>query len=217
MWCPKKCDLLVTETSLNFHEFRWNLKGAIFFLFAVISAYIFFSKPQFVSDIMPVEIPVIFFGIVALLCLIISTRFWAGTVTEYVCPSCKGAFFDINRFKIVINGKVTKSSIRKHDAILDILNDSSKISDLQCPSCSKDMNSVKVLYKIKHDSQAGNFILEEVIEGLVDSVMAGEKEMQVEGCKSCKSLWLDKTNRMYLGAATILSNKKSRVVVDRNL
>ena len=51
--------------------------------------------------------------------------------------------------------------------------------------------------------------MEEVIEDLVDSVMAGEKEMQVEGCKSCKSLWLDKTNRMYLGAATILSNKKS--------
>ena len=89
------------------------------------------------------------------------------------------------------------------------MNNSSELSELQCPSCSKDMNSVKVLYKLKHDSQAGNFILEEVIEGLVDSVMAGEKEMQVEGCKSCKSLWLDKTNRMYLGAATILSNKKS--------
>ena len=202
MWCPKKCDLLVTETSLNFQEFRWNLKGAIFFLFAVISAYIFFSKPQFVSDIMPVEIPVIFFGIVALLCLIISTRFSAGTVTEYVCPSCKGAFFDINRFKIVINGKVTKSSIRKHDAILDILNDSSKIGDLQCPSCSKGLNIFSVLCKLKHKTSSG-------LEIAVDRYFKGAKQIQVEGCKNCKSLWIDKDNKHDIVSARIVSNVES--------
>ena len=136
-------------------------------------------------------------------------RFSQGKINEHVCPSCKGVVFDIDRFKHVKKGKVTKKSAKKRKAILQLLNDSSELSELQCPSCSKDMNSVKILYKIKHDSQAGNFILEETIEGLVDSVMAGEKEMQVEGCKSCKTLWLDKTNRMYLGAATILSNKKS--------
>jgi len=136
-------------------------------------------------------------------------RFSQGKINEYVCPSCKGVVFDIDRFKHVKKGKVTKKSAKKRKAILQLLNDSSELSELQCPSCSKDMNSVKILYKIKHDSQAGNFILEETIEDLVDSVMAGEKEMQVEGCKSCKSLWLDKKNRMYLRAATILSNKKS--------
>ena len=89
------------------------------------------------------------------------------------------------------------------------MNDSSELSELQCPSCSKDMNSVKVLYKIKHNSQAGNFILEETIEDVVDSVMAGEKEMQVEGCKSCKSLWLDESNRLDISRGTIVSNEES--------
>ena len=171
-------------------------------MFAVISAYIFFSKPQFVSDIMPVEIPVIFFGIVALLCLIISTRFSAGTVTEYVCPSCKGAFFDINRFKIVINGKVTKSSIRKHDAILDILNDSSKIGDLQCPSCSKGLNIFSVLCKLKHKTSSG-------LEIAVDRYFQGAKEIQVEGCKNCKFLWLDKNTVHDIVSARIVSNVES--------
>ena len=71
------------------------------------------------------------------------------------------------------------------------------------------MNSVKVLYKIKHHSQAGNFILKETIEDVVDSVMAGEKEMQVEGCKSCKSLWLDESNRLDISRGKIVSNEES--------
>ena len=209
MWCPKRCDLLVMKTSSNPYEFKWNLKGGIFLLIALISAYIFLNEPPFIFDNLPIEIPATFFGIIAMLSLIISMRFSQGTINEYVCPSCKGVLFDIDRFKHVKKGKITKKSAKKRNTILQLLNDSSELSELQCPSCSKDMNSVKVLYKIKHNSQAENFILKETIEGVVDSVMAGEKEMQVEGCKSCKSLWLDKTNRMYLGAATILSNKKS--------
>lgn len=209
MWCPKKCDLLGLNTISNPYEFKWSLKGAIFLLIALISVYILLNEPPFIFDNLPVEIPAIFFVIISFLSFIISMRFSQGKINEYVCSSCKGVVFDIDRFNHVKKGKITKKSAKKHNAILQLLNDSSELSELQCPSCSKDMNSVKVLYKIKHDSQAGNFILEEVIEDLVDSVMAGEKEMHVEGCKSCKTLWLDKTNRMYLEAATILSNKES--------
>ena len=209
MWCPKKCDLLVLNTISDPYEFKWSSKGVIFLLIAMLSGYIAFNEPLFFFDSLPIEIPVFYFLIISMSSLAISLRFSQGTINEYVCPSCKGVLFDIDRFKHIRKGKITKRSAKKHNRILQLLNNSSELSELQCPSCSKVMNSVKVLYKLKHDSQAGNFILEEVIEDLVDSVMAGEKEMQVEGCKSCKSLWLDKTNRMYLGAATILSNKKS--------
>ena len=208
MWCPKRCDLLVMKTSSNPYEFKWNLKGGIFLLIALISAYIFLNEPQFIIDNLPIEIPATFFGIIAMLSLILSMRFSQGTINEYVCPSCKGVLFDIDRFKHVKKGKITKKSAKKRNAILQLLNDSSELSELQCPSCSKDMNSVKVLYKIKHNSQAENFILKETIEGVVDSVMAGEKEMQVEGCKSCKSLWLDESNRLDISRGTIVSNEK---------
>ena len=208
MWCPKRCDLLVMKTSSNPYEFKWNLKGGIFLLIALISAYIFLNEPPFIFDNLPIERPATFFGIIAMLSLIISMRFSQGTINEYVCPSCKGVLFDIDRFKHVKKGKITKKSAKKRNTILQLLNDSSELSELQCPSCSKDMNSVKVLYKIKHDSQAGNFILEETIEDVVDSVMAGEKEMQVEGCKSCKSLWLDESNRLEISRGTIVSNGK---------
>ena len=209
MWCPKRCDLLVMKTSSNPYEFKWNLKGGIFLLIALISAYIFLNEPQFIIDNLPIEIPATFFGIIAMLSLIISMRFSQGTINEYVCPSCKGVLFDIDRFKHVKKGKITKKSAKKRNTILQLLNDSSELSELQCPSCSKDMNSVKVLYKIKHNSQAGNFILKETIEDVVDSVMAGEKEMQVEGCKSCKSLWLDESNRLDISRGTIVSNEES--------
>mgnify|MGYP000405640555 FL=1 len=208
MWCPKRCDLLVMKTSSNPYEFKWNLKGGIFLLITLISAYILLNEPPFIFDNLPIGIPATYFGIIAILSLIISLRFSEGTINEYVCPSCKGVLFDIDRFKHVKKGKITKKSAKKRNIILQLLNDSSELSELQCPSCSKDMNSVKVLYKIKHDSQAGNFILEETIEDLVDSVMAGEKEMQVEGCKSCKSLWLDESNRLDISRGTIVSNEK---------
>ena len=209
MWCPKRCDLLVMKTGSNPYEFKWNLKGGIFLLIALISAYIFLNEPPFIFDNLPIEIPATFFGIITMLSLIISMRFSQGTINEYVCPSCKGVLFDIDRFKHVKKGKITKKSAKKRNTILQLLNDSSELSELQCPSCSKDMNSVKVLYKIKHDSQAGNFILKETIEDVVDSVMAGEKEMQVEGCKSCKSLWLDESNRLDISRGTIVSNEES--------
>lgn len=208
MWCPKRCDLLVMKTSSNPYEFKWNLKGGIFLLIALISAYILLNEPPFIFDNLPIEIPATYFGIIAMLSLIISMRFSQGTINEYVCPSCKGVLFDIDRFKHVKKGKITKKSAKKRNTILQLLNDSSELSELQCPSCSKDMNSVKVLYKIKHNSQAENFILKETIEGVVDSVMAGEKEMQVEGCKSCKSLWLDESNRLEISRGTIVSNGK---------
>jgi len=209
MWCPKRCDLLVMKTESNPYEFKWNLKGGIFLLIALISVYIFLNEPSYVFDNLPIEIPATYFGIIAMLSLIISMRFSRGTINEYVCPSCKGVLFDIDRFKHVKKGKITKKSAKKRNTILQLLNDSSELSELQCPSCSKDMNSVKVLYKIKHNSQAGNFILEETIEDVVDSVMAGEKEMQVEGCKSCKSLWLDESNRLEISRGTIVSNEES--------
>ena len=209
MWCPKRCDLLVMKTSSNPYEFKWNLKGGIFLLIALISAYILLNEPPFIFDNLPIEIPATYFGIIAMLSLIISMRFSEGTINEYVCPSCKGVLFDIDRFKHVKKGKITKKSAKKRNTILQLLNDSSELSELQCPSCSKDMNSVKVLYKIKHNSQAENFILEETIEDVVDSVMAGEKEMQVEGCKSCKSLWLDESNRLDISRGTIVSNEES--------
>ena len=208
MWCPKRCDLLVMKTSSNPYEFKWNLKGVIFLLIALISVYVFLNEPSYVFDILPIEVPATYFGIIAILSLIISLRFSEGTINEYVCPSCKGVLFDIDRFKHVKKGKITKKSAKKRNTILQLLNDSSELSELQCPSCSKDMNSVKVLYKLKHDSQAGNFMLEEIIEDVVDSVMAGEKEMQVEGCKSCKSLWLDESNRLEISRGTIISNEK---------
>ena len=208
MWCPKRCDLLVMKTESNPYEFKWNLKGVIFLLIALISVYIFLNEPPFIFDNLPIEIPSTIFGIIAMLSLINSMRFSQGTINEYVCPSCKGVLFDIDRFKHVKKGKITKKSAKKRNTILQLLNDSSELSELQCPSCSKDMNSVKVLYKIKHNSQAGNFILKETIEGVVDSVMAGEKEMQVEGCKSCKSLWLDESNRLDISRGTIVSNGK---------
>ena len=208
MWCPKRCDLLVMKTSSNPYEFKWNLKGGIFLLIALISVYILLNEPPFIFDNLPIEIPATYFGIIAMLSLIISMRFSQGTINEYVCPSCKGVLFDIDRFKHVKKGKITKKSAKKRNTILQLLNDSSELSELQCPSCSKDMNSVKVLYKIKHNSQAENFILKETIEDVVDSVMAGEKEMQVEGCKSCKSLWLDESNILEISRGTIVSNGK---------
>ena len=208
MWCPKRCDLLVMKTSSNPYEFKWNLRGGLFLLIALISVYILLNEPPFIFDNLPIEIPATYFGIIAMLSLILSMRFSQGTINEYVCPSCKGVLFDIDRFKHVKKGKITKKSAKKRNTILQLLNDSSELSELQCPSCSKDMNSVKVLYKIKHNSQAENFILKETIEGVVDSVMAGEKEMQVEGCKSCKSLWLDESNRLEISRGTIVSNEK---------
>ena len=208
MWCPKRCDLLVMKTTSNPYEFKWNLKGGIFLLIALISVYILLNEPPFIFDNLPIEISATYFGIIAMLSLIISMRFSQGTINEYVCPSCKGVLFDIDRFKHVKKGKITKKSAKKRNTILQLLNDSSELSELQCPSCSKDMNSVKVLYKIKHNSQAGNFILKETIEGVVDSVMAGEKEMQVEGCKTCKSLWLDKRKRLDLSHGKIVSNEE---------
>ena len=208
MWCPKRCDLLVMKTKSNPHEFKLNLKGVIFLLIALISVYIFLNEPPFIFDNLPIEIPATYFGIIAILSLIIGMRFSAGTINEYVCPSCKGVVFDIDRFKVIMNGKVTKSSAKKREAILQLLNDSSELSELQCPSCSKDMNSFEVLYKFEHKRSSGSFLKDIAIETAVDSVFGGVKEMEIEGCKTCKSLWLDKRKRLDLNRGRIVSNEE---------
>ena len=209
MWCPKRCDLLVMKTSSNPYEFKWNLRGITFLLIALISAYIFFNEPSYVFSILPVEAPTTFFGIMAMLSLIISMRFSTGTTNEYFCPSCKGFLFEIDRFKFIRKGKVTKSSANKHDSILEHLNNSSELSELQCPSCSKDLNSFNILYRLEHKSSSGSLVKDLAIETAVDSVFGGVKEMQIEGCKTCKSLWLDEGNRLNISSGRVVSNEES--------
>ena len=209
MWCPKRCDLLVMKTSSNPYEFKWNLRGVTFLLIALISAYIFLNEPSYVFNILPIEVPTTFFGIMAMLSLIISMRFSTGTTNEYFCPSCKGFLFEIDRFKFIRKGKVTKSSANKHDSILEHLNNSSELSELQCPSCSKDLNSFNILYKLEHKSSSGSLVKDLAIETVVDSVFGGVKEMQIEGCKTCKSLWLDEGNRLNISSSRVVSNEES--------
>ena len=209
MWCPKRCDLLVMKTSSNPYEFKWNLSGVTFLLIALISAYIFLNEPSYVFNILPIEVPTTFFGIMAMLSLIISMRFSTGTTNEYFCPSCKGFLFEIDRFKFIRKGKVTKSSANKHDSILEHLNNSSELSELQCPSCSKYLNSFNVLYRLEHKSSSGNLVKDLAIETAVDSVFGGVKEMQIEGCKTCKSLWLDESNRLNISSGRVVSNEES--------
>ena len=209
MWCPKRCDLLVMKTSSNPYEFKWNWRGVTFLLIALISAYIFLNEPSYVFNILPIEVPTTFFGIIAMLSLIISMRFSTGTTNEYFCPSCKGFLFEIDRFKFIRNGKVTKSSANKHDSILKHLNNSTELSELQCPSCSKDLNSFNVLYRLEHKSSSGSLVKDLAIETAVDSVFGGVKEMQIEGCKTCKSLWLDESNRLNISSGRVVSNEES--------
>ena len=209
MWCPKRCDLLVMKTSSNPYEFKWNLSGVTFLLIALISAYIFLNEPSYVFNILPIEVPTTFFGIMAMLSLIISMRFSTGTTNEYFCPSCKGFLFEIDRFKFIRKGKVTKSSANKHDSILEHLNNSSELSELQCPSCSKDLNSFNVLYRLEHKSSSESLVKDLAIETAVDSVFGGVKEMQIEGCKTCKSLWLDESNRLNISSGRVVSNEES--------
>ena len=209
MWCPKKCDLLVMKTSSNPYEFKWNWRGVTFLLIALISAYIFLNEPSYVFNILPIEVPTTFFGIMAMLSLIISMRFSTGTTNEYFCPSCKGFLFEIDRFKFIRKGKVTKSSANKHDSILEHLNNSTELSELQCPSCSKDLNSFNVLYRLEHKSSSGSLVKDLAIETAVDSVFGGVKDMQIEGCKTCKSLWLDESNRLNISSGRVVSNEES--------
>ena len=209
MLCPKKCDLLVTRTSSNPNEFKMNLKGSIFLLISLMSAYVLFNEPPYVFDILPIDVPTIFFGIIAILSLTISLHFSKGRIIEYVCPSCKGVHFDINRLKVVRNGKVTKSSSNKHGIVLDLLNGSSELSELHCPSCSKDLNSFNILYRLEHKSSSGSFVKDLAIETAVDSLFGGVKEMQIEGCKNCKSLWLDRSNRLDIFKGRIVSTKRA--------
>ncbi|HJM17634.1 MAG TPA: hypothetical protein QGI59_03915, partial [Candidatus Poseidoniia archaeon] len=60
------------KTSSNPYEFKWNLKGGIFLLITLISAYILLNEPPFIFDNLPIGIPATYFGIIAILSLIIS-------------------------------------------------------------------------------------------------------------------------------------------------
>jgi len=197
MWCPKRCDLLVMEAKPNPYEFKWNLKVIIFCVIALISAYICLNEPPFIFDNLPIEIPATYFGIVTILSITMGLRLSRGTINEYVCPSCKGVVFDIDRFKHVRKGKVTnvsllsKSSTKKHKAILQLLNDSSELSELQCPSCSKDMNSIDVLYEREVDGNSRS-LLGTAIEIAAAIALDGTYKMEIEGCKKCNILWFDK-------------------------
>ena len=197
MWCPKRCDLLVMEAKPNPYEFKWNLKVIIFCVIALISAYIWLNEPPFIFDNLPIEIPATYYGIVTFLSVIMVMRLSQGTINEYVCPSCKGVVFDIDRFKHVRKGKVTnvsllsKSSTKKHKAILQLLNDSSELSELQCPSCSKDMNSIDVLYEREVDGNSRS-LLGTAIEIAAAIALDGTYKMEIEGCKKCNILWFDK-------------------------
>jgi len=197
MWCPKRCDLLVMEAKPNPYEFKFTLKGALYYLIALISVYISLNEPPFIFDNLPLEMTPahgfgfgMFFGLVGL-------RYSQGTINEYVCPSCKGVVFDIDRFKHVRKGKVTnvsllsKSSTKKHKAILQLLNDSSELSELQCPSCSKDMNSIDVLYEREVDGNSRS-LLGTAIEIAAAIALDGTYKMEIEGCKKCNILWFDK-------------------------
>jgi polyferredoxin len=197
MWCPKRCDLLVMEAKPNPYEFKWNLKVIIFCVIALISAYIWLNEPPFIFDNLPIEIPATYFGIVTFLSVIMVMRLSQGTINEYVCPSCKGVVFDIDRFKHVRKGKITNiafltaSSTKKHKAILQLLNDSSELSELQCPSCSKDMNSIDVLYEREVDGNSRS-LLGTAIEIAAAIALDGTYKMEIEGCKKCNILWFDK-------------------------
>ena len=147
--------------------------------------------------------------LISVISLILGFRLASGTINEYVCPSCKGVVFDIDRFKFFRNGKITKSSAKKYEAILQLLNDSPELSELQCPSCSKDMNSFEVLYQLDKNQTASGNVLLDIAAEVADVVFNKTKKMQIEGCKACKSLWLDKTNGVNLSRATILSEKES--------
>jgi hypothetical protein len=50
--------------------------------------------------------------------------------------------------------------------------------------------------------------IETAVDTAVDSVFGGAKEMQIEGCKTCKSLWLDKRKRLDLNRGKIVSNEE---------
>ncbi|GIT16946.1 MAG: hypothetical protein CM1200mP38_6030 [Dehalococcoidia bacterium] len=51
-----------------------EFEGSIFLLIALISVY-FSNEPPFIFDNLPIEIPGTYFGIIAMLSLIISMRF----------------------------------------------------------------------------------------------------------------------------------------------
>ena len=112
MWCPKKCDLLVLNTISDPYEFKWSWKGVIFLLIALLSGYIAINEPPFIFDNLPIEIPAFYFLVITISSLAISLHFSQGTINEYVCLSCKGVLFDIDRFKHIRKGKVTKKVLR---------------------------------------------------------------------------------------------------------
>ena len=71
------------------------------------------------------------------------------------------------------------------------------------------MNSFNILYRLEHKSSSGSLVKDLAIETAVDSIFGGVKEMQIEGCKTCKSLWLDESNRLNISSGRVVSNEES--------
>ena len=89
-----------------------ELEGIIFLLIALLSGYIAINEPPFIFDNLPIEIPAFYFLVITISSLAISLHFSQGTINEYFCLSCKGVLFDIDRFKHIRKGKVTKKVLR---------------------------------------------------------------------------------------------------------
>ena len=84
-------------------------------MIALLSGYIAINETPFIFDNLPIEIPAFYFLIIAISSLAISLRFSQGTINEYVCPSCKGVLFDIDRFKHIRKGTVSYTHLRAHE------------------------------------------------------------------------------------------------------
>ena len=65
------------------------------------------------------------------------------------------------------------------------------------------------MYRLEHKSSSGSLVKDLAIETAVDSAFGGVKEMQIEGCKTCKSLWLDESNRLNISSGRVVSNEES--------
>ena len=205
MWCPKRCDLLVMEAKPNPYEFKFTLKGTIFYFMALILVYIFLNEPPLIFDNLPLEIPAQAFLLGGLFFALVGLGNSKGIMYEYNCQSCKGVLFDSK----AIEKRILKRE--KREAIIQLLNESTEMSDLQCPSCSKDMNSIVILYFEEHQSNAKNPLLEIAIEVAVDSIFGGTKEMKIEGCKNCNILWFDKFENNTLTSNTTRLSSDEKV------
>lgn len=211
MWCPKRCDLLNVETKPNPYEFKFTLNGSLFYLLALISGYIAVSKPSVVFDNLPLEMPTMLFFVVAMVSSLIGRRFSQGIISDYSCPSCKGILLEYK--PILENPKSLKTRKERKNLIkfLEILGESNLKSNLQCPSCTKEMYTMSVFYednsRMRLDPDSVGIAL--MLAHTALEVVTGPKRIDLDGCKDCLLLWFDNLEKDRLGGSTILSEKES--------